>query len=73
MNLLPWDPPRKVRDPSGVRLAAHEVTRWGMGRQEMAQIAQLFAQVLVEQRPSEAVRQDVKALKARFDTLQYCF
>ncbi len=73
MNLLPWDPPCKVRDPSGVRLAVHEVTRWGMGRQEMAQIAQLFAQVLIEQRPSEAVRQDVKALKARFDTLQYCF
>jgi glycine hydroxymethyltransferase len=73
MNLLPWDPLRVVRDPSGVRLAVHEVTRWGMGPQEMARITQFFGQVLLEKRPSEEVRSEVMALKAQFDEVQYCF
>jgi glycine hydroxymethyltransferase len=73
MNLLPWDPPRAVRNPSGVRLGVHEVTRWGMGPGEMAEIGRLFGQVLVEERPPEAVREVVMALKGRFDTLGYCF
>ncbi len=73
MNLLPWDPPRAVRDPSGVRLGVHEVTRWGMGPGEMAEIGRLFGDVLVNKRPLEAVRAEVLALKGRFDTLRYCF
>jgi len=72
-NLLPWDPVSKVRNPSGVRLAVHEVTRWGMGPQEMAHIARLFGQVLVEKRPAEAVRTEVMALKGQFDEVRYCF
>lgn len=73
MNLLPWDSPKSVRDPGGVRLAVHEVTRWGMGPEAMKEIARLFRAVLVERRPPAEVRQRVIALKARFDTLQYCF
>lgn len=73
MNLLPWDPPRAVRDPSGIRLGVHEVTRWGMGPGEMAEIGRLFGEVLVNKRPPEAVRAEVLALKGRFDTLRYCF
>lgn len=73
MNLLPWDSVRKVRNPSGVRLAVHEITRWGMGPGEMAYIAGLFADVLLEQRTPEDVRRDVVALKAAFPDLHYCF
>ncbi len=73
MNLLPWDPPRKVRNPSGIRLAVHEITRWGMGPVEMEEIGHLFGQVLVEKRPAEEVREAVLALKGRFNTLRYCF
>src|SRR5690554_3506714 len=73
MNLLPWDPPRRVRNPSGVRLAVHEITRWGMGPGEMARIAGLFADVLLRRRSVEAVRGDVIALKAAFPSLHYCF
>ena len=73
MNLLPWDPLRALRNPSGVRLAVHEVTRWGMGRQEMAHIAQLFGQVLLEGRPAAEVRTEGMALQAQFDKVRYCF
>ncbi|RLC73588.1 MAG: serine hydroxymethyltransferase [Chloroflexi bacterium] len=73
MNLLPWDPLRALHNPSGVRLAVHEVTRWGMGPQEMARIAQFFGQVLLEKRSVEEVRTEVMALKAQFDKVRYCF
>ena len=72
-NLLPWDSLRALRHPSGVRLAVHEVTRWGMKRREMARIAQLFRQVLLDGRPAEEVRADVVGLKAQFSKVQYCF
>jgi glycine hydroxymethyltransferase len=72
-NLLPWDPPRLVRNPSGLRLAVHEITRWGMQEAEMAQIAALYADVLLKRRPAEDVRRDVVALKAAFNEIQYCF
>jgi len=73
MNLLPWDPLRALHNPSGVRLAVHEVTRWGMGSQEMAHIARFFGQVLLESPPAEKVRTEVAALKAQFDKVRYCF
>jgi glycine hydroxymethyltransferase len=73
MNLLPWDPPRLVRNPSGVRLAVHEVTRWGMGLAEMEQIAGFFSSVLLEKRSPQAVAANVRELKACFNQVQYCF
>jgi glycine hydroxymethyltransferase len=73
MNLLPWDPLKKVRNPSGLRLGVHEVTRWGMGESEMVQIADLYRRVLLDGEPSLKVREDSIALKKRFDKIQYCF
>ena len=73
MNLLPWDTLKDLRDPSGLRLAVHEVTRWGMQEPQMAEIAELFRRVLVEHEPEEEVRRDVLQLKSRYNTLHYCF
>jgi glycine hydroxymethyltransferase len=73
MNLLPWDPLKAVRNPSGLRLAVHEVTRWGMGKPEMRHIAQLFRRVLVDQEPPQEVKGDAIALKSQFNKLHYCF
>lgn len=72
-NLLPWDSLRALHHPSGLRLAVHEVTRWGMGQQEMARIARFFRQVLLDDRPVEEVRTEVMALKAQFGKVHYCF
>jgi glycine hydroxymethyltransferase len=73
MNLLPWDPQKAVRDPSGLRLAVHELTRWGMGPAEMAEVGALFGAVLAEGRPAAEVRAEARGLKAAFDALHYCF
>lgn len=72
MNLLPRDSIRTLKNPSGIRLGVHEVTRWGMGPEEMERIADLFNQVLVEDRPVEEVRAAVRDLKAGFDEVHYC-
>jgi glycine hydroxymethyltransferase len=73
MNLLPWDPMKAVRNPSGLRLGVHEITRWGMGTEQMQQIGALVADVLFKRRGADAVRHDVIALKQSFEQLHYCF
>jgi glycine hydroxymethyltransferase len=73
MNLLPWDSSKLVRNPSGIRLGVHEVTRWGMGPAEMEQIGGLFADILLKGRSPNAVSVEVRALKTRFNQLQYCY
>ncbi len=72
-NLMPWDPLKAVRNPSGLRMAVHEITRWGMGQEEMPVIAEFFRQILLDEKSPEEVRPAVKAFKARFDRLHYCF
>lgn len=73
MNLLPWDSLKDLRNPSGLRLAVHEVTRWGMKEEAMDDIAALFRRVLIDREPEEQVRADVLKYKSRYNTLHYCF
>jgi len=73
MNLLPWDSLKDLRNPSGLRLAVHEVTRWGMKEEAMENIAVLFRRVLIDREPEEQVRADVLKYKSRYNTLHYCF
>ena len=72
-NLMPWDPLKVARNPSGLRMAVHEITRWGMGEEEMPAIAEFFRQILLDGKSPEQVRPVVKAFKERFDRLHYCF
>jgi glycine hydroxymethyltransferase len=72
-NLLPWDPLKIARNPSGLRLAVHEITRWGMGEEEMPVIAEFFRQILLNGKSPAKVRPVVKEFKERFDRLHYCF
>ena len=45
MNMLPGD--TKALTPSGLRLGVQELTRVGMGRLEMEEVARLYARVLI--------------------------
>jgi glycine hydroxymethyltransferase len=72
-NLIPTDPAAAWNHPSGLRIGTTEVTRWGMNEPEMARIADLMVDVLRDQRPVEAVRQDAVDLRRSFPVLQYCF
>ncbi len=71
MNMLPGD--TKAMSPSGLRLGVQELTRVGMGVNEMAEVASLYARVLLKQEAPEQVRKDVHHLKSDFQHVQYCF
>ena len=71
MNMLPGD--TKALTPSGLRLGVQELTRVGMGKNEMAEVAKLFARALIDNEDLNRVKHDVTTLKSNFQTIRYCF
>jgi glycine hydroxymethyltransferase len=71
MNMLPGD--TKPLTPSGLRLGVQELTRVGMGKAEMAEVARFFARALIKGEDPKAVAADVKRFKAGFQEVRYCF
>jgi glycine hydroxymethyltransferase len=71
MNMLPGD--TKPLTPSGVRLGVQELTRTGMGKAEMGEVARFFARALIQKEEPAKVKRDVAAFKARFQEVRYCF
>jgi glycine hydroxymethyltransferase len=71
MNMLPGD--TKALSPSGLRLGVQELTRVGMGKNEMQEVAALYARVLLHNENPSAVKKDVQTLKSDFQIIRYCF
>jgi glycine hydroxymethyltransferase len=71
MNMLPGD--TKPLTPSGLRLGVQELTRVGMGKGEMQEVARFFARALLKGEDPARVKRDVAAFKARFQEVRYCF
>ena len=71
MNMLPGD--TKALSPSGLRLGVQELTRVGMGTNEMQEVASLYARVLVKGEEPSSVKTDVAELKSNFQVIRYCF
>jgi glycine hydroxymethyltransferase len=71
MNMLPGD--TKAMTPSGLRLGVQELTRVGMGVDEMGVVASLYARVLLKGEDPSSVKRDVRALKGEHQTVHYCF
>ncbi len=72
-NLLPWDPPEAVKDPSGIRLGVQEMTRFGMKESEFKEVAKLMADVVIRGKDPKEIREKVKELRSNFTEVQYCF
>lgn len=72
-NLVPEDRPEDWDRPGGLRLGTIEVTRLGMHRREMEQIADWIARILVEGEAPERIRDEVIEFRRSFQTLYYCF
>jgi glycine hydroxymethyltransferase len=70
-NMLPGD--KSPKNPGGLRLGSQELTRVGMGRSEMDQVAEIIHQVLHKEKTPKQAKTDVKDLKSGFTTLKYCF
>ncbi len=69
-NLLPWDPPDAIANPSGIRLGVQEMTRFGMKESEMKEIAKFIADVLNGKDPRE-VREEVIAFRKEYVKVHY--
>jgi glycine hydroxymethyltransferase len=74
-NLLPWDisQGRHYMNPGGLRLGTSEVTRLGMGRSEMVDIAEFFKELLINKKDPQKVKQEVAEFKKDFQEIKYCF
>ena len=72
MNMLPGDT-KAMSGPSGLRLGVPELTRVGMGVDEMQDVARLFARALINKEEPSALRSEVSAFKSEFQTVRYCF
>lgn len=72
-NLLPDDQPEDWDRPGGLRMGTIEVTRLGMRENDMDQIADFMARVLIEGESPESVGEDVIEFRLPFQTLYYSF
>ena len=71
MNMLPGD--TKAMSPSGLRLGVQELTRVGMGADEMQDVARFYARVLLESENPSTVKNDVRDFKSNYQVIRYCF
>ena len=74
-NLLPYDKRmgRDYRQPGGVRVGTQELTRLGMLKTHMEEIAELMKEVIVDKKDPSMVALEVKELRRDFQKVKYCF
>ena len=71
MNMLPGD--TKAMSPSGLRLGVQELTRVGMGTDEMQDVARFYARVLLESEDPSSIKKEVREFKSNYQVIRYCF
>lgn len=72
-NILPWDRPEDVANPSGIRIGVQEVTRLGMMEDEMIEIADFIYRIAKRGEDPRKVREDVIEFKRKFSKVCYTF
>jgi glycine hydroxymethyltransferase len=66
-------PSDRSQDPAGgLRMGTQEVTRWGLGSEEMDRIAGWMRRALIENEDPETIGAEVRDLRASFQTIGYC-
>jgi glycine hydroxymethyltransferase len=71
-NVLLGDP-LTVIEPSGIRLGVQEMTRFGMGEEEMIKIASLMEAAIHIKKDPEEVKKKVIAFRQNFQKVKYGF
>jgi glycine hydroxymethyltransferase len=74
-QLLPGDiqAGRHYQNPGGIRLGASELTRLGMKKHHMAEVAQFIKRVVIDKEPPENVKPDVTKFRKDFQKIHYAF
>jgi len=65
-NMLPWD--KDPKRPSGIRIGVQEMTRFGMGTEEMDYIAELMTKALDA---PEKIREEVVQFRMGYQEVKY--
>ncbi len=71
-NMLPWDRPEDIKNPSGLRIGVQEATRIGMGPDEMKEIAVFMKRVLIDHEDPAKVARDVAEFRRSYTEIKYC-
>jgi glycine hydroxymethyltransferase len=74
-QLLPGDikAGRHYQNPGGIRIGASEITRIGMGKNNMSEVARLIKKVVINKEDPKKVKQYVAELRKNFQDVHYCF
>ena len=74
-QLIPGDikAKRNYFHPGGIRLGVSEITRLGMKRPEMEEIALLIRGVVIDKRDPKRIISKVKALRKGYQKVRFCF
>jgi len=74
-QLIPGDikAGRNYFHPGGIRLGVSEITRLGMKKSEMKEIASLIKNVIIEKKDPKKLVLIVKSFRKNFQKVHYCF
>ncbi len=70
MNMLPHEPLNAHDHPEGVRIGVGEMTRFGMGEDEMVRIAELIKECVIE---NKSVKEEVNRFRSEYQEVKYSF
>ncbi len=71
MNTIPGD--ADPLNPSGLRLGTPELTRIGMKKSEMDQVAEFYEKVLIKNEDTKKIKKEIKEFRKNYQELHYCF
>jgi glycine hydroxymethyltransferase len=70
MNMLPHEPLNAHDHPEGIRIGVQEMTRFGMGQEEMIRIAELIKECVIE---NKSVKEEVNRFRSEYQEVKYSF
>lgn len=74
-QLIPGDikAGRNYFHPGGIRLGVSEITRLGMKKDEMKQVAEFIKQVVIDKKDPKKILPKVRSFRKNFQKVHYCF
>jgi glycine hydroxymethyltransferase len=70
MNMLPHEPLRNHDHPDGIRIGAQEMTRFGLGAEEMQQVAELIKRCIIDK---QSIKDEVNEFRSHFQQVHYSY
>ena len=74
-QLIPGDiqSGRHYQNPGGLRIGTSEITRLGMKKNDMVDVADFIKRIVVDKEDPKKVKQEVATFRQNFQNVHYCF